>query len=264
MAGKGTKRRHNVFTMAAPVGVTSSASTPDEYTGVPLQQLYSSRRRHGKLSVRALDCAAADVERGTNPLINAQGEAADGRAHNVHDCIDGAHFVEVNFLHVGVVDLGLSLAQRLEDGQGAFLGCRCDARTSNNLLDLLQTAMGLVLVRARRPHDSRRVTPSRQIRARRGPRRDAGATMTVLMLMRVRDLFPGKIFFIADPDINFRRRDSAAGDARNLQARADVERGHGFLENAGGQACVQQRPQKHVAANAREAVEIGDAHKDKL
>src|ERR1700741_122729 len=35
MAGKGTKRWHSVFTMAAPVGVTSSASTPEEYTGAP-------------------------------------------------------------------------------------------------------------------------------------------------------------------------------------------------------------------------------------
>ncbi len=96
-------------------------------------------------------------------------------------------------------------------------------------------------MRARRPHDSRR---------------DAGATV----LVRVRHLLARKIFFIADPDVHLGRRNPAARDARNLQARADVERCHGLLEHASGQAGVQQRSQEHVAADAREAVEIGDAH----
>ena len=87
--------------------------------------------------MRAIDGSATDVERRTNPLVNSEGQTADGRANNIYDGIDGADFVEVNFLHVGVVNLGFGLAQGLEDGKSALLRRGRNVSVANNLLDFL-------------------------------------------------------------------------------------------------------------------------------
>ena len=40
----------------------------------------------------------------------------------------------------------------------------------------------------------------------------------------------------------------------------EVQGGYGFVKGFGIDSCVDEGPEKHIAANAGEAVEIGDAH----
>lgn len=54
--------------------------------------------------------------------------------------------------------------------------------------------------------------------------------------------------------------DSAAIGLLDGKSCVEVECGDGLMENFGGDAGSNQCPEKHVAANAGEAIEIGDAH----
>ena len=68
--------------------------------------------------MRTSNRAAADIERGTNELFDAQRLRPNRRTHDVHDGIGRADFVEVNFFDGHVVDLRLRRAQREE-----YLAC---------------------------------------------------------------------------------------------------------------------------------------------
>ena len=61
-------------------------------------------------------------------------------------------------------------------------------------------------------------------------------------------------------DLNFCGGDSAAVDFFYLEAGVEVQRGHGFVEDPGIEAGVDESSEEHVTADAGEAVEVGDAH----
>ena len=63
-----------------------------------------------------------------------------------------------------------------------------------------------------------------------------------------------------DPHIDLSRIDPAAIHARDLQIRADVQRGHRIFKDLRRNPGIQQRANKHVAADTGEAFEISNAH----
>ncbi len=64
--------------------------------------------------MRALDGAAADVERRSQPAIDVEVGGADCRADDVDDGVDGAYFVEVNLLNRHGVDSRFRLRRGVE------------------------------------------------------------------------------------------------------------------------------------------------------
>jgi flagellar basal body rod protein FlgG len=75
--------------------------------------------------------------------------------------------------------------------------------------------------------------------------------------------FARQIFFAIGIDIYFGRRNSAAHNPRNLQTRAYVKRRHCVFQELWRHTHIQQRAQKHVAADSGKTVEVGYAHKVK-
>ena len=108
--------------MAAPVGVTSSFSTPAEYIGAPRSSSTVAGDGTGNRPCAHSTVPPPTLSGEADPLVDAQCQAADGRANDVHNRIHRADFVEVNLFHVGVVDLRLGLTQRLEDVGGGLAG----------------------------------------------------------------------------------------------------------------------------------------------
>ncbi len=62
-------------------------------------------------------------------------------------------------------------------------------------------------------------------------------------------------------NVNLGRTDAATIDAQDLQMHADVECGDGFLEKLGQDSGINQRGEKHVAADSGKAIEVCDAHR---
>ena len=77
--------------------------------------------------------AAADVERRAAEFVDAQGVETEARADDVHDRVDGADFVEMDFFERRIVNIGFSLAQFLKNGGGAIANLRCEFRGLQNV-----------------------------------------------------------------------------------------------------------------------------------
>src|SRR5258708_1536335 len=93
--------------------------------------------------------AAAPVQGRTDDLVHAQGFRADRRAGDIHNSINRAHFMEVDLLDVGVVNLGLRRSLGLKNPDGALLGGLADSSRIDDLPDLLQAALMRMRVRMR-------------------------------------------------------------------------------------------------------------------
>ena len=65
----------------------------------------------------AADKAASEFDRRGPDRIHAEKVAADGRAHDIDDGVDGPDFVEMDRLHRDAVDLGLGRGDAAKDGQ---------------------------------------------------------------------------------------------------------------------------------------------------
>ena len=61
-------------------------------------------------------------------------------------------------------------------------------------------------------------------------------------------------------DVNFGGGDSAAVDLFDLEGGVEIQGGGGLVEDGGVEAGVDEGSEEHVAADAGEAVEVGDAH----
>src|SRR5258708_990013 len=91
----------------------------------------------------------------------------------------------------------------------------------------------------------------------------------MLMRMRMRRLplpihLPRQILLPIHPNVHLNRRNPAAHHARNFQPRPHVQRRHSLLQQRSRNSGVHQRAQKHVAADARETLKIGYAHKNQF
>ena len=82
----------------------------------------------------------------------------------------------------------------------------------------------------------------------------------VLVRMCVRACGFGRLAF-GGQDIDFCGVDAAAVDAVQIEMNAEVERVDGSLENRDRNAGIDERGEKHVSADAGEAVEIDDLHR---
>ena len=65
---------------------------------------------------------------------------------------------------------------------------------------------------------------------------------------------------IAFVDVDFGGGYSAAIDLFDLESRVEMECGHCFLKDFGIRSCIEESSEEHVAADAGEAVEVGDTH----
>ena len=100
--------------------------------------------------MRTLYGSAANVQRRTHPLVDAERFGSDRGADNIDHRIDGADLVKMNSLDRSVVNLGFGRAQSLEDANRSRL-CLASpiAAFSNNLPNLVQAAAMLMFVRGR-------------------------------------------------------------------------------------------------------------------
>ena len=85
--------------------------------GEAVQEFLGGRGRHRKQAMGAADKAASEFDRRGPDRIHAEKVAADGRAHDIDDGVDGPDFVEMDRLHRDAVDLGLGRGDAAKDGQ---------------------------------------------------------------------------------------------------------------------------------------------------
>ena len=87
----------------------------------------------------------------------------------------------------------------------------------------------------------------------------------VLMIVAVGVFMPARLAGLlirVDDDVNLRSRDSAASHLAHFEARTHVQGRSGLLEQGERNAGVHQRAEQHVAADAGEAIEIGNSHRE--
>jgi len=70
---------------------------------------------------------------------------ADASADNVHDGVNGAHFVKMNFLERHVVDAGFSFAKFCEDRGGTFAHLGCELRLLQDFENRAERAILLLV-----------------------------------------------------------------------------------------------------------------------
>ena len=102
-------------------------------------------RGNRQRAVRALDRAAADIERRGEPAIDAERFASGGGADDVDDGVDRADFVKVNFFDGHGVDRGFSFAEQLKGAAGAVFYRLSKRRGSNDGEDRGERAVGVIV-----------------------------------------------------------------------------------------------------------------------
>ena len=118
------------------------------------QQFHGGGSRYRKNPVHALHCSPPHVQGRADNFIYAQRFRSNRCANDVYHRVYCAHFMEVDFFDVAVVDLGFSGSQRLEDSNCCLLCTFADTCLTNNLADLFQTSAMFMLAwrgRPRRP-----------------------------------------------------------------------------------------------------------------
>ena len=148
IVGRGPKLETNTFTMAAPVGVTSSFWISPEKMGTPFSSSKRCRRRNGQHAMGAGHRSPANVERRTAEVIHAEGFRANGSTHDVHDGVGRSHFVEMNAFNADVVNLGFGRSQRDEDFAGRLFRVLADRRSRNDLQNFAESPGSPVAVNA--------------------------------------------------------------------------------------------------------------------
>src|SRR5436190_21538931 len=70
----------------------------------------------------------------------------------------------------------------------------------------------------------------------------------------------GSVFLSVRYHVNLGSSDPAAVHTRNFQPRTNIQGGDGVLEKLCRHSRIHQRAQKHVTADAGEAIKISNAH----
>src|SRR5882757_7780612 len=100
---------------------------------LPLQQFRGCGSRHGQNAVRHFRGAAADVQGRAGELLDAKGFKSDAGADDVHDGVDRANFVKMNFFDGHVVNGGFSLAEFAKNCGGLLANSRRELRFLQNV-----------------------------------------------------------------------------------------------------------------------------------
>jgi hypothetical protein len=168
--------------------------------------------------------------------------------HDIDDGIDCAYFVEMNFFYVYVVDLCFAGAQEFECPDGGCFDCGGKVRCVDEGADCGQRTAVVMLV-------------------------FVGVIVAVACFVIVPGLWLvlvggfghwGRIRFgqlCAFEDVNPGRGDSAAVGFFDLQGRAKIEGGCGFVEDIGFEASIDEGSEEHVTTDACEAVQVSDTHR---
>ena len=156
------------MTSSAPVGVTSS-EVPLPYTGTPSSSRAVAGAGTGNIAVRALDRAAADVERRRYDVVDAEPLEPVHGADDVDDGVERADLVEVDLLDRRLVNRRFGLGEPLEQVNRALLALGLQRRPADLVDDPFQ-----VVVRMGRSR--RRIGRSRRFMQTELRRGDAGAT----------------------------------------------------------------------------------------
>ena len=204
-------------------------------------------------AVRAVHHAAAEVERGGEPLVDIECVDAGGGGDDVDDGIDRTYFMEVDFFDGHVVDLCFGGAEELEGlNSGLFYG-GCERSGVDEVADDAKgSAVGVVVFVG-----------------------VAGLVLVLrlwVVLMGVSLLMRLIILVIVGVGLRFLSEGSAlvhvhlgAGDAAaidsfDFECGVEMEGSGCFVEDRWIDSGVYEGSEEHVAADAGEAVEVGDTH----
>jgi hypothetical protein len=201
----------------------------------------------------ALYGATADVERRAVPGVSAKGLDSYSRANDIDNSVFGTDLVKVDRLGIAIVNLALGLGEQLERLDSERLRDRADGSVGDDLPNLLEAAMnvgfvrwmgGCVLVSVRLVLMS--VSP-----------------MLVLMLVFVRMWcveVERLVSVTMDEDIDLGCSDSTAFDTMGYQLGIHAETAGNGLQFLQRDAGIYGCAEKHVAADSRETVEVGNTH----
>src|SRR5258708_16985280 len=95
--------------------------------------------------MRADHRAAANVQWRTNPFIHAQSFRADRGAYDIDNRVNGADFMEMNFLDVNIVNLCFHRAKRFKNPDGPIFRSLADGCPVDDLSDFLQPTVGMLV-----------------------------------------------------------------------------------------------------------------------
>jgi len=177
----------------------------------------------GRYRQRAVRRAQAPLPHGQRPGVDgldAQVHEAERRPHHVHDRVERSHLVELDRVGGDAMHAPLGLGQACEDGERALLHRRGQAAPGEQVADLRPGAVPVVV---------------------------RGRPLVRALAVHAR--------------VELGRRDARARHAldRDLDT-GERERRDRLAQRRERQAEVEQRAHRHVAADARERVQVGDPH----
>ncbi len=108
-----------------------------------LQELGHGRGRDGQAAVRRFHPARADVERRAIDVGDTELVEEERGPHDVDERVVGPGFVEMGFLELAAVDLGLGLEKPLENRQGPVLDGRPEPAPEDDPLDVGERAFDM-------------------------------------------------------------------------------------------------------------------------
>jgi hypothetical protein len=247
--------------------------------------------------VGAVDRTAAYIERRAVPVeglaglgdgLDFEGVDAGAGGYDVDDGVDRAYFVEVDLLDVYVVDFGFGGSEEFKGADGGAFDGRGEVSGLNEGADdgqgaAMRVFVGLCVAMAVRLVAGVRVFVGvagfmkvlgfglvlvgglfllvYDLLVRVGVRLCMGVAVGFRVGVAVGVRMGGCFgWLVAFEDVDFGAGDSAAVYSFDLEGGAEVERGGGVVEDGGVDAGVEDGSEEHVAADAGEAVEVGDAH----
>ena len=196
------------------------------------QKVRRGGRRHRIDSMLAMNEPAADIDRRTHKPLDAQRVEPYCRADGVHDRIDCADFVELDFLRRNVVNLSFRDRELREDAFCDSLRIRIEAALPDHPENLRRLVMVLMVL------------------------------MTVIVVMMMVVVY-AVIVIAIDDDIELHRTDVGTNHTGRLdliafnrqlpQFRSQVIQAH---------TKIQQSADGHISADAGKAVKVQRLHTD--
>jgi hypothetical protein len=201
----------------------------------------------------ALYGATADVQRGAVPRVGGEGLNGHGRANDIDNGVFGTHLVEVDRFGIAIMNLALGLGEQFERLEGERLRNRADGSVGDNLANLLKAAVDVRLVGL--TGGSVLVSVLMFV--------SVSVLVLVSVFMRMWRVEVGRLVGAAmDQDIDLGRGDSTAFDAMGYQLGMYVETTGNGLQFLQRDACIYGCAEKHVAADSRETIEVGNTHRE--
>ncbi len=218
------------------------------------EQIRSCRRGNRKYTVLAMNEATADVDRGAQEPLNAKCFETDRRTDGVDNRIDRADFVKLDIFRSDVVNLAFRYRQLRKYVRRDLLRFRVQLAFANHCQNLGRLAMKVARVMVTMiVHVSMLVFMLMFV------------LMVVIVAVRFAMRLMGGVVFVFLLTINqyikFDGTDVRASNARHPQfVTVDRQLSQFGLEKIKTKAGVQERTDRHVAADAGKAIEVERLH----